>query len=226
VIAPQLWMLAPGVAERLSRFVADGGTLVTTFYSGHCDEANRCFLGGFPGDGLMRVLGVWNEETDWLPTGLSRRAVSRAEASSLRLASSYTAEEVCALVQLRGATSLIDYAEDFYAGTPALTRHQHGRGTAYYQAARFGGSFQLDFYGALIEQLGITRSLGQTLPPKLAAQRRVSATHEYLFLQNFSADERTLPLPESGYVDLLSQAPLHVTVQLGPWDSTVLRRRL
>ncbi len=224
VIAPQLWMLAPGVGERLARFVEGGGTLVTTYYSGHCDQTNRCFLGGFPGDGLMNVLGIWNEETDWLPRAATRRAVTRPEASGLRLASSYVAEELCALVELRGATSLIDYAEDFYAGTPALTRHQYGRGVAYYQAARLGGTFLLDFYGALIEQLGLTQSLGRMLPPKLAAQRRVGPNHEYLFLQNFSAEERTLPLPSANFVDLLRQSPLHGTVQLGPWDSTVLRR--
>ena len=76
--------------------------------------------GGFPGDGLMGVLGIWNEETDWLPNGAVRRVEARPEAAELKLAPSYAAERLCALVQLQGAQALLAYAEDFYAGTPAL----------------------------------------------------------------------------------------------------------
>src|SRR5690606_12853126 len=61
LIAPMLYMVRPGVAERISRFVADGGTFVATYWSGIVDEHDRCFLGGFPGP-LRKVLGIWAEE--------------------------------------------------------------------------------------------------------------------------------------------------------------------
>jgi len=226
VVAPQLWMLAPGVAERIARFVQAGGTFVTTYYTGYCDQNNRCFTGGFPGDGLMSVLGIWNEETDWLPNGTKRRVVTRPDATELKLAHDYWAEHSCALVHLRGATALMDYAEDFYAGTPALTKNRYGQGTAYYQAAALGVPFQCAFYAALIEDLRLHRALGQELPASLAVQRRVSSSREYLFLQNFSAEPRTLALPAPSYFDLLQQQNTAGTLQLGPWDSTVLRRAL
>jgi beta-galactosidase len=199
---------------------------VATYYTGYCDHSNRCFTGGFPGDGLMSVLGIWNEETDWLPSGAGRRVVSRAEAAELKLADSYTAEQLCALVQLRGATALMEYGDDFYAGTPALTRHAYGKGTAYYQAAALGAAFQGDFYAALVERLGLHRALASELPANLAVQRRVSSSHEYLFLQNFSAEERTLPLPFASYFDLLQQQSAPRALRLAAWDSTVLRRAL
>jgi len=224
VIAPQLWLLAPGVVERIRRYVEAGGTFLTTYYSGYCDSTNRCFLGGFPGDGLMSVLGIWNEETDWLPAGSKRRAVSRPEASDLKLQSEYATRELCALVKLQGASALLDYADDFYAGSPALTRHSYGAGTAYYQAAQLASPFLHDFYGALIEQLDLPRSLGRELPAGVAVQRRASASHEYLFLQNFSQQDQTLSLPASGYFDLLQQREVRGALQLGAWDSTVLRR--
>jgi beta-galactosidase len=223
VVAPQLWMLAPGVAERIADFVSGGGTFVTTYYSGYCDQSNRCLLGGFPGDGLMRVLGVWNEETDWLPAEASRSVVTRHEAADLALAAAYEARDICALVKLEGATSLLDYAADFYAGTPALTRNGYGKGTAYYQAARLGAPFLRDFYGALIEQLGLHRGLGYELPERLGLQRRLRENQEYVFLQNFSAEERVLPLPQAGYADLLEGRDLAHSVRLPPWASTVLR---
>lgn len=223
VVAPQLWMLAPGVAERIRAFVAAGGTFVATYYTGYCDQSNRCFTGGFPGDGLMSVLGIWNEETDWLPDGVGRRVGARAEAAALRLAASYTAERLCAVVHLQGATALLDYAEDFYAGSPALTRHSFGQGTAYYQAAAMGPVFLRDFYAALTEELGLHQALGQELPAGLTVQRRASASHDYLFLQNFGPEDRNLALPAAGYFDLLSQTPVGDRLPLEAWGSTVLR---
>jgi beta-galactosidase len=223
VIAPQLWSLAPGVAERLASFVKGGGTFVTTYYSGYCDPNNRCFLSGFPGDGLMQVLGIWNEEVDWLPVGRGRRVVARPEASSLGLAGDYSAEELCALVQLRGAKALLDYAEDFYAGSPAVTVHDFGQGRAYYQAARLEARFLQDFYAQLIEQAGIRLALGNALPVDVAVQRRVNERCEYLFVQNFGAELRTLALPHSGYFDLFARRDVGPTLSLAAWGSTVLR---
>ncbi len=224
VVAPQLWMLAPGVADRIARFVEAGGTFVTTYYSGYCDQSNRCFLGGFPGDGLMRVLGVWNEEVDWLPEASARRVSARPEGTELGLRLEYEAQELCAMIHPRGATALLDYAEDFYQGRPALTRNRFGKGTAYYQAARLGGSFLADFYGALITSLGLPQALGAPLPSGVAAQRRINERAEYIFLQNFSGAEQRLDLPAPGYFDLVTQCALMGEMRLGAWGSTVLRR--
>ncbi|MBQ2903239.1 MAG: hypothetical protein IJE48_02465 [Clostridia bacterium] len=33
-----------------------------------------CYLGGFTGDGLMQVFGIWCEETDSLPEGMKKSA--------------------------------------------------------------------------------------------------------------------------------------------------------
>lgn len=224
VIAPQLWMLLPGVAARITRFVRAGGTFVATYYSGYCDETNRCFLGGFPGDGLMSVFGIWNEEVDWLPAASTRRVTARPTAAELGLRSEYIASEVCALVHLRGATSVLDYAEDFYAGMPALTQNSFGEGAAYYQAARLDEDFLADFYGTLIDRHGLHRATGEPLPQQVAVQRRISEDREYLFIQNFGDAPRELDLPAPGYFDLIGQGVLGKTLHLDPWASTVVRR--
>jgi beta-galactosidase len=60
LIAPMLYMLKPGVAERAETFTLAGGTLVCTFLTGLVDENDLCFLGGFPGP-LRKTLGIWSE---------------------------------------------------------------------------------------------------------------------------------------------------------------------
>jgi hypothetical protein len=47
-----------------------------------------------------------------------------------------------------------------------------------------------------------------------------------VFLQNFSPDERALPLPHAGYFDLVEQRELSQRLELPAWGSTVLRRAL
>ena len=65
VVAPMLYLVRPGVGERIEQFVANGGTFVTTYWSGIVDENDLCFQGGFPGP-LRKTLGIWSEEIDGL----------------------------------------------------------------------------------------------------------------------------------------------------------------
>ena len=49
LIAPMLHMVRSGVDKKIEEFVENGGTFVTTYWSGIVDENGLCFLGGFPG---------------------------------------------------------------------------------------------------------------------------------------------------------------------------------
>src|SRR5690606_27919947 len=106
VIAPQLWLLRPGLAGRIRAYVEGGGTFVGTYYTGAVDEFGRCFAGGWPGDGLMDVFGIWNEETDWLPDGITRQVVVADSGRALGLEPRYDARHLCAVVHPRGAEVL------------------------------------------------------------------------------------------------------------------------
>ncbi len=48
IVAPVLYMVKPGVAERLEAFVAAGGVLITTFFSGIVNETDLVYPGGYP----------------------------------------------------------------------------------------------------------------------------------------------------------------------------------
>ncbi|MGB4140293.1 MAG: beta-galactosidase, partial [Limnochordia bacterium] len=65
VLAPLLYMTKPGTAENIENYVREGGTFVTTFFSGMVDENDHIILGGYPGE-LKDVLGIWVEEIDGL----------------------------------------------------------------------------------------------------------------------------------------------------------------
>src|SRR5690606_1059356 len=136
----------------------------------------------------------------------------------------YDARHLCAVVHPRGAEVLATYAEDFYAETPALTVHRLGAGQAFYHATQLGPDFLEAFYSDLVRRLSLYRALDCRLPPGVHLQRRVSPKGEFIFLQNFSGAEQTVPLPHAGYVDLLLGDQLNGPWILGPWASTVLFR--
>src|SRR5699024_4040174 len=118
VIAPMLYMVKPGVGEKMESFVADGGTLVATYWSGIVDESDLCFLGGFPGP-LRKTLGIWSEEIDGLHDGQTNR-IGFAAGNTLNLQGEYMAHELCDVIHTEGADVLARYKDDFYANQPAL----------------------------------------------------------------------------------------------------------
>lgn len=215
VIAPMLYLLRGGIEEKLRTFVENGGTLVGTYLTGFVNENDLCHLGGWPGAGLMDVFGVWNESTDGLWDG---------ETNTLRTedGTAYEVRELCALLHARGAKVLGTYGEDFYQGEPALTVHAFGKGKAYYIGARTEDRFCDDFYHRLAEELGLKKALGADPPQGVEACLREDEDGEYLFLQNFSGEARTVSLPE-GYRDFFSGEPAG-SVTLREYDSVLLRK--
>lgn len=203
IVAPMLYMLQPGVADRLKQFVADGGTLVTTYWSGIADETDLCFLGGWPGDGLREVLGIWDEETDTLaPT--ERNSVQMTDGNSLGLHGSYEARDYFALIHAEGAKVLATYGSDFYAGRPALTVNTYGKGRAYYMASRNEDHFLSDFYGALAVDLNLLRALPADLPQGVTAQLRTDGEKKFIFVMNFSPSPVSIPLGQGAYQNLVT----------------------
>lgn len=216
VIAPMLYLLRAGFGKKLRDFVEQGGTLVGTYHTGLVDENDLCFLGGWPGDGLMEVFGLWHEDTDALWDGEQNSLV-------LEGGKSYVLRDLCALIHPRGAQVLGTYGEDFYQGEPALTVNRFGKGKAYYLAAPSEEGFYRDFYRNLEKELELGRALPVDLPHGVEACLREDDSRDYVFLQNFSGEARKISLPE-GYTLWGEENPVQ-EIQLAPYDSLVLVRQ-
>lgn len=222
LIAPMLYMVRPGVGERIERFVEAGGTFVATYWSGIVDENDLCFLGGFPGP-LRKTLGIWSEEIDGLYDGEINRVIPVDE-NKLGLNTTYTAIDLCDLIHTEGAEVLASYGDDFYAGRPALTVNTLGQGQAYYIASRNNQPFYDNFYGSLIQRLRLMRSIETVLPVGVTAQLRTDGEHDFVFVMNFTSEEQQVELDGSIYVDQLTGEDVHSLLQLAAYEVAVLRR--
>ncbi|MBM7345058.1 beta-galactosidase [Pantoea coffeiphila] len=223
VIAPMLYMVRDGFAERVERHLHNGGQFVASYWTGVVNETDLCHLGGFPGP-LRPLLGIWAEEIDSL-TDEESNGIQGIKGNALGLSGPYQARELCELIHLEGATALARYQSDFYAGQPAVTVNEVGDGKAWYIASRNDLTFHRDFYGALIKQLALPRALDVTLPPGVTAHRRTDGEQSFIFLQNYTAAEHRVTLP-AGIGDLTDGSPLSGVLVLPPWGCRVLRAPL
>jgi beta-galactosidase len=218
-----LYMIRPGVGERIEKFVRDGGVFVTTYLSGIVNETDLCFLGGFPGP-LRKVLGIWVEETDVFYDH-QEQSILMADGNALGLSGQYSVRHYADIIHPEGAEVLAAYGQDFYAGEPALTVNRFGEGEAYYVASRNEDQFLSDFYAVLQERLGLKRAIDTDLPEGVTAQLRTDGERDFVFLLNFKPDKQTVDLGEEAFTDLLMDAAVRSKLELPGYGSMVLEKR-
>lgn len=222
VIAPMLHMVRAGVAEALTRFVREGGWLVTTYLTGYVDGSDLCFQGGFPGP-LREVLGIWAEELDVLADGDANEVIADP-ASSLGLSGRFPAREYCEVIQAETAEVLATYGQDFYAGRPALTRNRLGAGEAFHLAARAGEDLLSAFYARLLPARGIAPCLEAPLPAGVSVTRRGEGAAEHVFVMNFGRAPVTVDLGSLAGRDLVAEREVRGALELAPFGVAVIRR--
>jgi beta-galactosidase len=222
LIAPMLYMLRPGVAERIADFVAAGGTFIATYMTGITDESDLCFLGGFPGP-LRPVLGLWVEETD-IPQDHHKQTVVFGDGDAPLSGRSYQARHYCDIVRNESATVLATYGDQFYAGTPALTENSFGQGRAFYVASRNDAAFHEDFLSGIIKSFNMSVPLQIEIPEGVSIQMRTDDQHEWIFVMNFSDRAQQISLPDATFFDVLKGEEATSPLELGIYGASVLRR--
>jgi beta-galactosidase len=223
LIAPMLYMVKPGVADRIEAFVNNGGTFVATYWSGIVDENDLCFLGGFPGP-LRKVLGIWSEEIDSL-YDYDSNCIVTTDKNSLALSGEFMCYDLCDLIHTEGAEVIAQYKDDFYKGRPALTVNSFGKGKAYYIASRNSDIFDETFYDALVNKIGIKKNIEAKLPKGVTAQLRTDGESEYIFLMNFSEAEQIIYLDNQEYIDMLTKEVIKEPIKLSIYGMRILQKK-
>lgn len=194
VAAPVLYMVKKGMREALETFVKKGGVLVTTYMSGIVNQSDNVYPGGYPGP-LRELAGVWVEEIDAISPEQSNEVVFfDGTKSKCRL--------VCDLMHLEGAECLGEYGSDFYAGSPAVTRHVFGDGTVFY----IGTNMEEDGLAKVLEMAVKEAGVKQVIPEKTELEitcRRAEGCRIY-FVMNFKDKPLTIPSCFAGKQDMLT----------------------
>ncbi len=215
VIAPMLYMTDDQTINAIEEYVKNGGTFYATYMLGMVNETDLCHLGGFPGGKLKDVFGIWNEEVDTLYPG----EISHVRCNTC--GEEFQGMDYCELVHLRGAKSLVEYTSEFYAGYPAMTLNEYGKGRAYYQAFRDDGKFKDKILTSILAELEIKPVLPVELPFGVTATERTDGENRYLFVQNYSGTPLTLPLDKE-YFDMEAKETV-TALSLNAYDMRIIK---
>jgi beta-galactosidase len=194
VVLPMLYLWRDGFSDRLREFVKNGGTLISTVFSGIVGENDLCFLGEATEEKLSDVMGYWVEETDSLYDGEANSTVYSGREFELT--------ELCEVLRPTTCEVLAVYGSDFYKGKPAVTANRFGSGMAYHVAANAPMEFFDVFIGDVAPQL--KRALDTGIPAGVNVTLRQGGDGtDYIFVQNFLDTEQTVALG-GDYTDILS----------------------
>lgn len=217
VIAPMLYLFRDGIQDKLRKFVENGGTLVTTAFTGIVNETDLCFLGEATEEKLSDVMGFWIEETDALYDG-EHNSLSYQDMS-------YELSDICEILHPTTCKTLGTYQKDYYQNQPALTLNAFGRGLAYHIASCAEEAFLDDFFAELVPQLNLERAMETTVPEHCSLTwREDDMGRRIIFIQNYEAPEQEILL-DKPYEDILTGGICQGSIRIKGYSFRILRTR-
>ena len=193
VIAPMLYMLTPGASDNLKAFVKRGGLLMATYLTGYVDDNTLCYLGGFPGDGLSELFGVISEEID---------TYYDSDENSATFTDGHKAiiHDYAEILRVSDTDILAKYDKDFYAGTPAITCKNFGKGKAYYVGARIDMDSMSGLFKTMLKE---TNTTYLALPAGIEYHKREDESGKAIeFYLNVTENEITFNMTDNTQVTL------------------------
>ncbi|MFJ4327909.1 beta-galactosidase [Streptomyces tricolor] len=188
VVVPALYLMTEAAGNNVREYVERGGTLVVSYFSGIVDQHDAVHEGAYPGV-LRDVLGLTVEEFSPLLKD-ERVRLTGPDGSEL------TGDVWTEFVVPRGAETVWTYADGLTAGRPAVTRHRHGRGTAWYVSTRLDAQGLDALIGWAADDAGLAPRAG--LPRDVEVVRRRGESGTYLFVINHTAGDTKVPLDTPG----------------------------
>ncbi|MGC1378692.1 MAG: beta-galactosidase [Anaerolineales bacterium] len=211
VIAPHLYLVSQRSAQNIENYVADGGAFLATFFSGIVNPNDQVYLGGYPAP-FRKFLGMWVEEFS---------AYGDDHTGQVKAADG--PEFPCSLwsdvIRLEGAEALAHYIDDYFAGSPAVTRHHFGKGASYYVGTELGQAGLAWLVGRVCADIGLQSS---HLPDGVEITRRTDGTHTWLFALNHANEAAAIDLPTPG-LNLLTGLPVKAQLSLEPQGVAVIQ---
>jgi beta-galactosidase len=216
VVAPALHLLTPACAEKLKKYVQNGGTLLVTQRTGVKDETNAVVEQRLPGL-LAEVCGVEVEEYDSLSRDMHNCLVYTIP--YLASAGNPAVGVLCDILRPTTAQVLACYGEDYYAGKPAITLNSYGSGQALYVGAVGDEELYAPLVDWMMSRLEIPALLA--VPAGIEVTERWQASQRLLFVLNHDCLPQSIELGKK-HTNLLDDTQLEGKIQIEPYGVLIL----
>lgn len=215
IVAPQLFIVTPALAEKIRKYIRQGGAFIGTYYLGYVDDCGVCLPGGWPGNGLRDVFGIWNEEHDLVPPGEEKRILFKDGTEG-------SASLICEILHTEGAEVLAEYAEDFYAGNPVITHNRFGNGHAFYVATEPDGGSLRQLYDQVLHTAEIKTPFGKEQKPdpvSIRYREHPETREQFIFITNWAPKPAQVELGKINVTPFTDGAARTGNITLKPFES-------
>ncbi len=187
IVAPSLFVVSQPLVQKLTQFVADGGTLVLTYRSGVKDNHNEVTLETLPGP-LARLAGVLIHDFD--PQLAQKQEIIERDGSR------YSADVWYDILTPTTARTLATYGTRYYAAKPAMTENSFEKGNVFYVGTQPSST---EFYDRFMKQVFDTAGVATrpALPNGVELATREKEGEKILFLMNYSSQDQSVNLGET-----------------------------
>ncbi|MCK4601356.1 MAG: beta-galactosidase [Phycisphaerae bacterium] len=197
VVLPSLCIVPPPLRESLKAFVRSGGVVLATPQLATRDENNNYVPRCAP-DGLSELFGLNIESHNYLNNANEpdqslwfpeRKMVDERIGVSLENGPTGKTERYMEKVATESAEVIANFTEDMYAGCPAATVNEFGKGAAYYVA----GYLEAALMGEILE-MALKRA---SVPPEPQTPKWVEVVRrgDLVFVINHTHREVKVELP-------------------------------
>jgi len=219
IVAPAFYILPADLALELEAFVAKGGKLMFTSFSGVADENARIWDTPIPAH-LTNVFGLEVIDYGARPKIAGEIKIIPREGTGT-LSSCLNPKWIDEIRVLASKTDVLaEFDSPFYRGIPALTRHCYGRGTAYYLGTLLDQNDYDTLYASLLKEWKIKPMM--ELPKGVHVTARVGGNEKLYFVGNSNNSACEVALRGS-FQDIVSGKYLTGNARLAPFEVIVLK---
>ena len=201
VVLPSVYILSEETTRRVRDYVANGGRLIVTYYTGLSDEKDHVWLGGYPGS-IRDVVGVRVEE--FMPMGDDFPGVP----GRLSLSNGAVARDIADVIgSVDGSATVLEtFRDDPWTGmdgAPAIVANTFGEGRSVYVGARLGRDGIAKSLPEILESLGMAET-GENDSRVLRVEREGSDGSRFVF--SFNRTHEAVQIPVEGKIVVSSFA--------------------
>ena len=213
IIAPMLYMIAEDEISKLEEYVTNGGTLISSYFTGYVDKYDLLHQGGWPIK-LQKIFGI---------DRLELVTLFPDEHNSLKYQNKlFQVKDYADIIKPYSANVLATYKEDYYKESPALVENNYGDGKAYYFSARSNKDFLTDFYRNILENLKLQNPILFDSIPEVSIQTRSNNEHIYYFFMNFTEESHKVNIKKD-IMDLETGKCLSGNIKLKPYEVIITK---
>ncbi|WP_239618908.1 beta-galactosidase [Cohnella mopanensis] len=222
LVYPHPTILTEAVALLLRSYVEAGGIVLFGARTGYKNEHGHTRMMPLPGFAAS-LCGITVEDFTIITGNASAPALRWVEDNDEDQPFAATADEFNDIlrVESNSVKVIAKYASDYYAGKPALTVNEQGKGRAYY----YGAAYNEAVVRKLLPELGLRKTAEDIVrvpvEVELAVRRHPETGESFVFALNYSGQAVNVQL-QRGSVDVLTGNALEGEIELEPYGVLVL----